>query len=310
MRTARLLRLTVLALLLLSAVWGVAFWSSGRQALAVLGAFSILLVHVPALMLETLLFSWINRGHPEVPPASLWQRLQALVAEALLMPLVFYGRQAFRHDAVPDMLRGPAGTQQRGVVLVHGFHCNRAFWNPWMRRLKARGIPFVAVDLDPPFDSIDRYALPIEAAVATLERSTGLAPVLVAHSMGGLAARAWLRAMDGDGRVQRVITIGTPHRGTWLTRLSLTRGPRQMAIDSEWLQALRRDESPARYAAFTCFWSHCDNVVFPASTAMLPGADNRHVDGAAHVQMICREAVFDEMLRWLDAPARREDRCA
>lgn len=289
----------VFALLLLSGLWAVGWWRQGREGLAMIGAVAIPLGYVPALMLESLLIAVLNRGDP-APPARLGQRLQAFLVEAALTVIVFYGRQAFRHDAVPDFPRPADGVRRRGVVLVHGFQCNRAFWNPWMRRLRARGIPFVAVDLDPPFDSIDRYAASIEDAVQALERHTGLAPVLVGHSMGGLALRAWLRASAGDRRAHRVITIGSPHRGTWLTRLSPTRAQRQMALDSDWLRQLARDEAPSRYAAFTCFWSHCDNVVFPASTATLPGADNRHVQGAAHVQMICRAEVFEEMLRWLE----------
>jgi hypothetical protein len=42
---------------------------------------------------------------------------------------------------------------------------------------------------------------------------------------------------------------------------------------------------PARHTLFTCWYSNCDNIVFPTSTAMLPGADNRLLRGAAHVQL-------------------------
>jgi triacylglycerol esterase/lipase EstA (alpha/beta hydrolase family) len=52
--------------------------------------------------------------------------------------------------------------------------------------------------------------------VRRVTQATGLPPVIVAHSMGGLATRAWLRAFSADARVHRVITLGTPHGGTWL----------------------------------------------------------------------------------------------
>ena len=79
------------------------------------------------------------------------------------------------------------------MLFVHGFFCNRGLWNPWMRRLRAAGIPFVAVNLEPVFGSIDSYASIVEAAVRSLEQATGGAPVIVAHSMGGLAVRSWLQ---------------------------------------------------------------------------------------------------------------------
>ena len=40
------------------------------------------------------------------------------------------------------------------------------------------------------------------------------------------------------------------------------------------------------YAGFTCLHGSCDNVVFPSSTATLPGADNRPLRGTAHVHMV------------------------
>jgi len=36
---------------------------------------------------------------------------------------------------------------------------------------------------------------------------------------------------------------------------------------------------------FTCWYSNCDNIVFPATTAALAGAEHRLVEGVAHVQM-------------------------
>ena len=79
------------------------------------------------------------------------------------------------------MVLPPAAARgRRGPLLVHGFVCNRGLWNPWLERLHARGIPFVAVDLEPVFGSIDDYVRILENAVQRLERCTGLAPVIVA----------------------------------------------------------------------------------------------------------------------------------
>jgi len=46
-----------------------------------------------------------------------------------------------------------------------------------------------------------------------------------------------------------------------------------------------------------CFWSRCDNIVFPTRNATLEGADNREVAGAPHVAMVFHPAVFAEVLR-------------
>jgi len=119
--------------------------------------------------------------------------------------------------------------------------------------------------------------------------------------MGGLAVRAWLAAQPdaaaADARVAGVVTIGTPHQGTWMARLGRTANARQMRQGSAFLAALAAQESPARRALFTCFYGHADNIVFPATTATLAGADNRHLPGVAHLQMVFAPPVLAEVLR-------------
>lgn len=241
-----------------------------------------------------------------MPAPSASQLARAWWGETLRAPRVFSWQQPFRSNAQPDSVP-PQPATQSGVVLVHGFFCNRGIWNPWMTRLRAAGVPFIAVNLEPVFGSIGEYPLVIEAAVARMEAATGCAPVLVAHSMGGLAVRAWLDRFDAAARVRRVITIGTPHQGTWLGRFAHTINTREMALKSAWLTQLQVRESTRAnhpYALFTCFYGNCDHIVFPASNAMLVGAENRHLGATAHVQMAFRDEVFDEVGRWLEVPSR------
>ena len=62
-----------------------------------------------------------------------------------------------------------------------------------------------------------------------------------------------------------------------------------------WLASLAAQEPAGRRALFTCFYSNCDNVVFPASTATLAGADNRFVAGRAHVTLASDPVVMAEV---------------
>lgn len=294
---ARLQQLITLGTLAAAALWAALALQAGRPLWALAGAVALIGGYAVVLGLEFTLLRRANQGDP-APTASAAQLAAAWWGEVTSTPRVFCWRQPLRSQHWPDRI-GPDAAGQRGVVFVHGFVCNRGLWNPWLAQLTQRGVPFAAVNLEPVFGSIDAYAPILEDAVQRVERATGLAPVIVAHSMGGLALRRWWAESGDDARVHRAITLGTPHHGTWLARFSFSRNGRQMRPASGWLRTLAAREPAQRAARFTCFYSHCDNIVFPASTATLLGADNRHLPAVAHVQMADRPEPFDELLRWL-----------
>jgi len=294
---ARLQQFITIGLVFVATVCAIYLSAIGKPLWASTTAFLILIAYGAFLGAEFVAVYFIQTDDVVTRPTTR-QLLSAWWSETLVAPRVFLWRQPFRSNAEPDNL--PPGPDGRpGVLLVHGFVCNRGFWNPWMRDLRARNIPFAAINLEPVFGSIDHYAEVIEAAVVRVEAATGLPVVLVGHSMGGIAIRAW-RARFSDGtRVRRVITIGSPHQGTWLARFASTANGREMRLANPWLAKLAAGETEGQYSRFTCFFGHCDNIVFPAASGMLPGAHNIHVPDTAHVHMAFKPQVFDEVCRWL-----------
>lgn len=311
-RLSRLLWLCAAVWMLGAAIWG---WTRGQPAFALGLALLPLAAHALALALEMALArraAWAQlqsqlqsqvqgqgQGQArspvaDVPPAGLpplrhW--IRAWAGEWVAALRVFGWQQPWRHRAEPDFL--PDGAQgRRGVVLVHGFVCNRGFWNRWLRRLRREGVPVVAVDLGPVFAPIEALVPALEQAVSRVEACTGRAPVVVAHSMGGLVLRCWWATHGDVRRVHRALTLGTPHHGTLLARWAFTPNTRQMRPHSVWLQQLDAAEQQACRARITCFQAACDNVVFPVALAQLDGADNRVLEGVAHVDMVDSPAVW------------------
>lgn len=296
---ARLQRLITCTLLAGAVAWLVFFWKSS-VTLALAGFAALILGYSGFLAIEFFALRFVNRGDP-VPQPSWTELAKAWFGETLVAPQVFCWRQPFRSSMFPDQLSEESVVRgRRGVVFIHGFFCNRGFWAPWLKRLQGSGHAYVAVNLEPPFASIDDYAPLIEAAVRQVTDASGRPPLLVCHSMGGLAVRAWLKVMKAEDRVHHVVTLGTPHRGTWLARFSQVANGRQMQLSGQWHQALDLGMPSHRHALFTCWYSNCDNIVFPSSTATLPDADNRLVRGAAHVQLAFLPKVMDEVLAMTD----------
>lgn len=280
-------------------LWAAWHWSASPFR-AIAGAVAIVFSYAVVLALQCVFLWHVSRGDSAPRPGGM-DLLRAWWAEVLLVPPVFFWRQPFAWREIPDFT-GPSPDGLRGVVLVHGFVCNRGIWNPWLRIMRAQGRPFVAVNLEPVFGSIDAYPARIDEAVRELQRATGKAPVLVCHSMGGLAARAWLRSANDPSRVHHVVTIGSPHRGTWLGRFSSTHNGSQMRLASGWLAELEQWEALNPAPAITCWYSHCDHIVFPTSSGMLPGADNRLILGPAHVELAFVPEVIEQTFTLADTP--------
>lgn len=286
-RLARLQQALLAALGGLAFGWTLAWWPA-HPLVAIAGAVSILFIHAVVLAVEFVLLGPASRGDP-APRPCLADLVGAWAREVVQDVRVFAWRQPFGWRLCPDRLQGRPGAA--GLVFVHGFVCNRGFWTPWLREAERRGHPFLAVNLEPVFGSIDAYAPTIDAAVRRMAAATGRPPLLVCHSMGGLAARAWLRRAEADVAVSHVVTIASPHQGTWLARFGRTANGRQMRMDGAWLQSLRSEE-PLPSERFTCWYSNCDNVVFPPAAGTLPGADNRMLPAAAHVDLAFRAEVL------------------
>ncbi len=295
---ARLQQFILVVLLGAAAGWA-AYFAGSSPLLAAAGALTILFGYSGFLALEFCLLHWVNRGDP-APRATVSELISAWWGETRVAPLVFCWRLPFRHSALPDNLEPISLTPgKRGVVFVHGFFCNRGIWNPWLERLQGSGHAYTALSLEPVFGSIDDYTPMIDAAVAKVTQATSMKPLVVCHSMGGLAVRAWLQTMKAEARVHHIVTIGTPHRGTWLARFSHSKNGQQMRLASSWQAGLDVEMPTSRHALFTCWYSTADNIVFPASNATLPGADNRLICGEAHVQMAFAPQIVDTTLAML-----------
>lgn len=304
MQLARLQR-RALALLAVAALacFGLLSWLGLPLWVAALGLVGVLAAHAFVLALEFLLLACLHR-HDSTPRAGIPMLVRAWWTEVGLAVRVFGWRQPFRPQAVADV---PGRIGVRGIVLVHGYVCNRGLWAPWLERCHAEGRPCMAIDLEPVFSPLDAYVPQIERAVAAMEAATGLPPLLVCHSMGGLVARAWMAATPGaDRRIQRVVTLGTPHRGTWLACLSRTANGLHMRAGCQWLRQLEAREPPERARRFVCFYSNADNIVFPPRVAVLPGAAEHFLAGTPHVALAFHPEVYREVFDSLAQPATSE----
>jgi triacylglycerol esterase/lipase EstA (alpha/beta hydrolase family) len=185
------------------------------------------------------------------------------------------------------------------VLLLHGYGANSGYWAHLTPLLDAARISHASVDLEPVAAGIDDYAPLVERHVQALLAATGAKQVaIVAHSMGGLVARAWMRA-HGHTRVARALTLGTPHHGTAMARFGLGPSALQMRPGSDWLRTLDAGEGGATRALITSIFTHHDNIIAPQTSSRLAGARNVELGGVGHVALGRDARVLAEVIREL-----------
>jgi triacylglycerol lipase len=269
-------------------------WSDGQVAAALLALLLGLRLGVVAV---TFAFGWIYRS-----PRAAEQRIGILsavrmfVEEYLALLVLFVVIQPFERWFMGAERLRPVKPGEAPVLLVHGYCCNRGSWW-WLRpQLERAGRCVATLNLEPMYGSIATYVEPLRKRIEALRTETGAERiVLVGHSMGGLACRAYL-ARCGAGSVSKLVTLGSPHGGSELARYGLGRNARQMEPDNAWLSALNREGSPKDLPAVSIYGFH-DNFVMPQERQRLDGARNSGVGGIGHLALLFSPRLRDELVK-------------
>ncbi len=171
---------------------------------------------------------------------------------------------------VPEPLRDGVASGWHGhgrdeppVLIVPGFMGPSFLLAPLAFFLRAHGRRVRVLNTFPALGGVEAHAQRVADAVADLLAETGAERVdYVAHSMGGLAARYFIRHLGGDTRIRRLVTIATPHRGTMWAALRVTRSARDMHPNGPFIAALGSEE---RIAGIRCtnIRAGWDQVVWP-----------------------------------------------
>lgn len=196
-------------------------------------------------------------------------------------------------------------TLHRPVLLLHGWVHNRTAFMLMQRGLRRAGLgplhtfeyPSFAGDLD----AIAHQLPPVVERLVGRARSNSC--VLIGHSMGGLIARQYVQELGGHRHVDTVVTLGTPHRGTFTAYCGLGRSLAQCRPGSEYLQRLERTARPG-LARWIAYYSDLDLMVTPAISAKLlhPAlrATNVRVRDIGHLSLLLSRSVLTDLIDRLD----------
>ena len=255
--------------------------------------------------LATYAFAWWWRS--AVPPpfrVGPFAMIRHVAMEIAAFAAAYAVLQPFERAWMGAAAPVPRGGARLPVLLVHGYVCNRAMWRPLVSALRARGDLVHAANFEPVYGTIDRWVPQLAARIDELLAASGRKQVvLVTHSMGGLAARAYLR-VQGGAKVACVISLGAPHHGSMHAHLGAGANARQMEPGSAWLAALAAAERAGVAAPLVSIYSHHDNFVAPQSSAAHRHARNVPLAAVGHVAMLFSRQVRELVQREIDAANR------
>jgi hypothetical protein len=120
--------------------------------------------------------------------------------------------------------------------------------------------------------------------------------------MGGIVGRYYLTLGSGSRRINNLITLGTPHRGTDLSGIGFGRPSRELFPGSALLARLGAAPIPPT-ANVTAIWSRSDALVSSGRDAHLHGAGVEEIvfEDLGHLSLLASrrvaEIVIDRLKR-------------
>jgi len=247
-----------------------------------------------------------------VSPAALTGSLTELAwvgAHALLYPLGTRteqlrldprNRPGTRSPVVRALFADDPLAAHTPVVLVHGLVDNRSVFTVMRRALTRRGFAQVCTwNYSPLQRDVQSAAEALGRHIEAVCRQTGHDRVhVVGHSLGGLVARYLVQRLDGDARVESLVTLGTPHAGTRWAHVLPTPLVRQLRPGSALMQELA-EPAPDCRTPITAVYSDLDQVVVPSVAGRCDhpdlGARNVLVRGVGHMSLPIHRGVVDEV---------------
>jgi pimeloyl-ACP methyl ester carboxylesterase len=186
------------------------------------------------------------------------------------------------------------------IVLLHGIVDNRSIFTVLRRSLRRRGFGrVVTLNYGVVTADVRSLAEMLALRVEQLCQETGYERVhVVGHSLGGLVARYYVQRLGGDARVHTLVTLGTPHEGTYVAHAVPHRLCRQLRPGSDLMRELRGPAYGCR-TRFVCLYSDMDQIIVPHSSGRLehPNLVTRNVlvSGVGHLSLPIHGRVVQEI---------------
>lgn len=170
------------------------------------------------------------------------------------------------------------------ILFVHGYTSNASAWNTMISRFQADGYTQLYAYTFSSTKSNASIAADVATRVNEIKAATGASKVdIIAHSMGSLSSRYYIKNLGGAANVDDWVSLGGPNHGTtWAYGCFFFSPCNQMIPGSSFLNQLNSGDETPGAVNYGTWWSPCDELINPDTSVILSGATNTQTACESH----------------------------
>jgi triacylglycerol lipase len=185
------------------------------------------------------------------------------------------------------------------ILFVHGWSGSASNWNTMVSRFEADGWPkshLRAYSYNTSQSNKTTAETVVKSEVEKLLASTGAAKVdIVAHSMGSLNSRWYVKFVGGETKVDEWVSLGGPNHGTSAAYACFSTSCTEMRPGSKFLNELNAGDETPGAVNYGTWWSPCDEFINPDESTVLSGATNTKTACIGHLALITDATVYSQV---------------
>lgn len=186
------------------------------------------------------------------------------------------------------------------IVLVHPYMMNRACMFYIFLKLKLKGYKNVfIVNIYPKLAPIEKQAEMLKIQVENLlKRINKNEFVGIGHSQGGIILLYYKKYLDTENKLRKIITIGSPLKGTKIAVFATSPNGKEMMYQSEFIKRLTEGKVNADVLNI---YSPIDNLILPHSSAVLENYHQLEAPPIGHIGLLFSPAVFKGIIDFIES---------
>ena len=198
----------------------------------------------------------------------------------------------------------PGALAKDPILFVHGWASSASTWDTMVERFEADGwssSELMAYSYNTSQSNKTDAEVEVKPRVEELLETNEAEKVdIIAHSMGSLNSRWYIKELGGTETVDEWVSLGGPNHGTSTAYFCFSAACKEMRPGSTFLSELNAEDETPGSVNYGTWWSPCDEIINPDESVILEGATNTETACISHGALHEDETVYDEVREFVE----------